>query len=165
MLLRVAKALLSRHPDVTFQWLMHPDFKPGGELAQLIPPERFELVKSYSAEELRGLYSESWAFFMPYDNVTASHSIVECMACGTPVFTTRVGGMESYGAQAMTLSENNDDFTMLAALERCLASRSIREELGSLARRHAVENFTWQKVVASHLKFYSEVYHCQTVDS
>ena len=96
MLLRVARILLDRHPDLNFCWVVNPDHKLTPALASLLPPERFQVLRNLSAEDLHRLYAESWLFCTPYDNVVASNAIVEAMASGTPIFTTRVGGMSSY---------------------------------------------------------------------
>jgi glycosyltransferase involved in cell wall biosynthesis len=157
MLLRVAREILQRHPDVTFQWLIHPDYTVRPELVRELPPERFELVHAYSDQQLRALYAESWAFCMPYDNVTASNAIVECMASGTPIFTTRTGGMASYGEDVMTLVENNDAAGMVEALSACLASGTLRADQARRGRRYAVEHFAWPQVLDQHERFYASL--------
>ena len=157
MMVRVAHTLLARHPDVTFRWLVNPDFVVPPDVAKTLPTERFEVVRNLSQEDLHLFYAESWCFFTPYNNVTASNAIVESMASGVPVFTTRVGGMASYGADAMTLTANDDDDAMVEALSRCLDSNALRAELGARARRYAEQNFSWPKVVAAHKEFYSRL--------
>lgn len=156
MLLRVARAVLQQHPDVIFQWLVHPEYTLPPEIARDLPPDRFELVHAYSDEQLRALYAESWAFCMPYDSVTASNAIVESMACGAPIITTRVGGMADYGADVLTLVGNNDDAAMIAALSASLASPARRAEQSARSRRHAVAEFAWPVVVDRHARFYAE---------
>jgi glycosyltransferase involved in cell wall biosynthesis len=156
MLVRLARVLLERHPDVTFRWLVNPDFKVPPAIAATLPTERFELVRNLSEAELHLLYAESWLFCTPYNNITASNAIVESMATGTPVFTTRVGGMSSYaGEGAITMVANNDDDAMLMAVTACLASTQVRDELSARARRHAEQYFNWPVVVAAHEAFYN----------
>jgi glycosyltransferase involved in cell wall biosynthesis len=157
MLLRVARTVLGRHPDVTFQWLVHPEYTLPADLAKDVPPERFEMVHAYSDEQLRALYAESWAFCMPYDNVTASNAIVECMASGTPIITTQVGGMASYGAEVLTMVENNDDAAMVEAVTSCLASAPRRDQQAARGRLYAAENFDWPRVVDRHERFYASL--------
>jgi glycosyltransferase involved in cell wall biosynthesis len=143
MLLRVAHVLLERHPELTFRWLVNPDFKLSPAIKAMLPGDRFEVMRNLSAHELHRLYVESWLFFTPYDNITASNAIVEAMASGTPVFTTRVGGMPSYaGDGAITMVDNNDDAAMVAEITRCLASKEIQAELSARARRHAEEHLS-----------------------
>ena len=155
MLVRVAAKLLQRRPDVKFRWLTNPEFELPPEIGNQIPLERFELVKNLNAEELRRFYQESWLLFMPYNNVTASNTIVEAATTGLPVFTTRVGGMASYlNNDVAVLTENNDDDAMLAAIEHALDTPQWRHELARRSREHAVAHFSWQRVTELHRAFY-----------
>ena len=158
MLLRVARILLDRRPDLNFCWVVNPDHKLTPALASLLPPERFQVLRNLSAEDLHRLYAESWLFCTPYDNVVASNAIVEAMASGTPIFTTRVGGMSSYdGTGVITMVENNDDAALVDAVTRCLASPELRAELATRGREHAVKHFSWPVVVAAHEAFYRRI--------
>lgn len=158
MLLRVSGRLLSLHPELSLRWLVNPDFQLDPALASALPRERFELVRHLSAAALHRLYAESWLFFTPYDNVTASNAIVEAMASGAPVFTTRVGGMASYaGDDAITMVANDDDEAMLAALAACLASPDLRASLARRGRLHAEACFNWPRVVAAHEAYYARL--------
>ncbi len=158
MMLRVAQALLDLHPDLIFRWVVNPDFKVSATLKAKLPPTRFEIIQNLTAAELHRLYAESWLFCTPYDNVVASNAIVESMASGTPIFTTRVGGMSSYaGDGIITMVENNDDEALVKAVTRCLASPELRSELSSRGRQHAETYFGWPAVVAEHGAFYTKI--------
>jgi glycosyltransferase involved in cell wall biosynthesis len=158
MFLRVSRSLLARYPDLTIRWLVNPDFQLSPDLAQALPSGRFELARHLSAAQLHQFYVESWLFFTPYDNVTASNAIVESMACGIPVFTTHVGGMASYaGADAITMLPNNDDNAMLAAVSRCLDSAEIRSLHAHRGRQHAEARFSWPRIVSAHEAYYGRL--------
>ena len=160
MLLRVAHILLERHPDITFRWLVNPNFKLSPSLSSKLPPARFEIIQNLSADQLHQFLAESWLFCIPYNNVAASNAIVEALACGTPVFTTSVGGMASYaGDGIITMVENNDDTAMVAAVTRCLASAELRNELSSRSRQYAVTQLSWPIVVEKHAAFYKNILH------
>lgn len=154
MLVRVSAALLASQRDVVIRWLVNPDFVMPPELEASLPPERFQVVRHLSSAELRQFYQESWLFFTPYGNVTASNAIVETMACGLPIFTTRVGGMESYVRDAGVLVPDNDDAAMLSAIRECLHSRARRDELSAGVRALAVQHLDWRVVVERHIAFY-----------
>jgi len=94
--------------------------------------------------------------FMPYDNVTASNSVCEALGCGLPLFTTRVGGMESYARGGVVLFENNDDDAACAAVLRCLAEPAWRDELSAQGRAAAVQHLDWNRVAAQVDEFYRE---------
>lgn len=158
MFLRVAGVILERHRDVSFRWVVNPDFTLSSTMLSQLPPQRFHLVRNLTPIDLRRLYAESWLFCMPYENVTASNAIVEAMATGTPVFTTRVGGMPSYaGEDAITMVPNNDDNAMVAAVGQCLKCTEVRALLSARARRHAQTHFSWPVVAAAHERFYCQL--------
>jgi glycosyltransferase involved in cell wall biosynthesis len=154
MLVRVSATLLATESDLVIRWLVNPDFVMPPELAASLPPERFQVVRHLSSAELRQFYQESWLFFTPYGNVTASNAIVETMACGIPIFSTRVGGMESYVRDAGVLVKDNDDEAMLAVIRGCLHSRSQRDALSAAVRALAVQHLAWPVVVERHIEFY-----------
>lgn len=158
MMLRVAQTLLDLHPDVVFRWVVNPDFKVSSALRAKLPRERFEILQNLPAPDLHRLYAESWLFCTPYDNVVASNAIVESMASGTPIFTTKVGGMSSYaGDGIITMVENNDDAALVKAATECLGSPGLRSELSIRGRRHAEKYFGWPTVIAEHGAYYANV--------
>jgi glycosyltransferase involved in cell wall biosynthesis len=158
MLIRVAESLLKQRADIRFRWLVNPDFVLPDEVVRRLPSDRFELVRGLSAEALRHFYRESWLFFTPYDNVTASNAIVEALACGVPVFTTNVGGMRGYCPNmGGVLVENNDELAMIAAINDCLDSPEKRARLAAEARKVAVVTLGWDQAVNAHLEFYKEI--------
>jgi glycosyltransferase involved in cell wall biosynthesis len=158
MIIRVASLLLRRRNDVRFEWLVNPDFVIPPEILQQLPPERFRVVRNLSAPQLRDFYQRSIIFFTPYANVTASNAIVEAMACGLPVVTTRVGGMSSYGGDsALLLVENDDDAAALDILERGIDDSIWRADWGARARNYAEGHFGWPRVVDAHGRFYTDL--------
>ncbi|MBC8040440.1 MAG: glycosyltransferase family 4 protein, partial [Opitutaceae bacterium] len=155
MFFRVVRRVLDERPDVEVELLLNPDVKLPPEFLPL--PPRTRLVGPYSVEELRAFLQSAWLMFMPYDNVTASNSVCEALACGLPLITTRVGGMESYALGGMVLVENNDDVAAHAAILRCLDDSAWRAELSARARAAAVAHLDWDHVAAQLDTFYAEI--------
>lgn len=158
MLIRVASRLLAERDDVEFQVVLNPDFQWPAEVASQVPRERFTILKHLSAEQLRDFYQSGWAACLPYNNVTASNSLCEAMACGIPVVTTDVGGMHSYGGrQAMILTRNDDDGAMVQELHGLLNSPDRRLEQGRRGREYAETHLAWSVVLRELEVFLREV--------
>ncbi|PTY02436.1 hypothetical protein DB347_23820 [Opitutaceae bacterium EW11] len=157
MLVRVAERMLQRHPRLTFRWVVNPGFELPRDLELALPKARFQLLRNLSPEDLRSLYRQSVAMFMPYNNVTASNAIVEALTTGTPIVTTDVGGMRSYAGAGVDLVENNSDDAAIACLERLLINRGHRERQSAAARSFAERTMNWDYVVHRHLIYYSNV--------
>jgi glycosyltransferase involved in cell wall biosynthesis len=158
MLTRVVSEVTRRRKDVLFRWLVNPGFQVPDYIASQLPTNGFEFVRGLSDAQLRDFYQKSWVFFTPYNNVTASNAIVESMACGCPIFTTRVAGMPGYceGSGAVMV-ENNDDGAMITQLERALDDQTHRDAMSRAARAHAERQFSWDRVAALHFQFYASL--------
>lgn len=154
MFFRVIRKLLATRNDVEVRMMLNPGVKLPPEVLPL--PDAVSLVGPFSAFELREFLQQAWLMFMPYDNVTASNSVCEALGCGLPLFTTRVGGMESYALGGMVLCENNDDDAALNALTRCLDDITWRAELSAQARAAAVKYLDWNVLAAQLDRFYAD---------
>ena len=53
--------------------------------------------QNVSDEKLRDFYQKSYLLLMPMESCSANNSLVEALACGLPVVTTAIGGIEDYG--------------------------------------------------------------------
>ena len=107
-------------------------------------------------DELVDLYRSAAVLVLPSVDVTCygkpirisellGLSVLEAMACGTPVIASRLGGLREVVRHGETgfLVEPGDVVGLRATLEQLLASPSLARELGDNARQLAVERFTW----------------------
>jgi len=148
MFMRVASRLIQERPDVEFRVLLNPGFKWPNEVAAMQPTKRFTVVQALSVDQLRDFYQVAHAACMPYNNVTASNSICESLACGVPVVTTRVGGMETYLEDgSLILVENNRDDDMLAQLHRLLDDPTWHQTCRQSARAFAEKALHWPVIL------------------
>jgi len=156
MFFRVIRRIREARPKVEVEMLLHPEFRFPPEMLPL--PAGVKTVGPFSAEGLRDFMRSAWLMFMPYDNVTASNSVCEALACGLPFFTSRVGGMDSYSQGGMVLFGNNEDDAAFDAVVRCLDDPSWRADLSMRAREAAVKHLDWDVIAAQLDSFYAEIF-------
>ena len=108
-------------------------------------------------DALLRLYQEADVMVMPMLDCTANDAMLECMACGTPVLTNRVGGVPEYvdaTCNFVTGGKKVDEWVgLLTELAR------NRQELAR--RRTAVrawaETFGWTVLASKYDAFYEQV--------
>jgi len=83
-------------------------------------------------------------------------SQIEGMACGTPAIVTDVGGLPETVIDQVTgfIVPPNDPITLGEKISWLAANPLRVEEMGTAARRHVVETFTWPLVVRRCLEIY-----------
>ncbi|MEC5387209.1 glycosyltransferase family 4 protein [Uliginosibacterium sp. H3] len=107
--------------------------------------------------ELIELYRRADALFLPLIHATANNSILEALACGTPVIATDVGGIKDYvddGAGWLLPPSDKE-----AAFECVLQLARNRDALTAKragARRKA-EEFSWETVSSTLLSAYERL--------
>ena len=103
-------------------------------------------------------------------------SVLEALACGTPVVATAVGGIPEqvkalnyksdssvgikyYEAQDATgiLVAPGDASSMRDAIQQLLANDQLRQQLGENAAKDAIARFSLDTQVANYLKWYDEI--------
>jgi glycosyltransferase involved in cell wall biosynthesis len=94
---------------------------------------------------------------MPLNASTANNVILEAIACGLPVVSSRLEGVRAYvPEEASILVENNDPKAFAEALLKLYRERNLREEMGRKARIRAVE-LSWDKISPRYEDFYRRV--------
>jgi glycosyltransferase involved in cell wall biosynthesis len=85
------------------------------------------------------------------DSESLSNVILEAMAAGVPVVAYQVGGnAELVNEERGVLVPAGDEEGFAAAVERLLASHSMRLQLGRNGRKFAQENFSLERVLARY---------------
>jgi glycosyltransferase involved in cell wall biosynthesis len=109
---------------------------------------------------LLALYRASELFVLPTRADAASLVAVEAMASGTPVLTTRVGGIPEWlgpsGEAAVAIKPDNYD-ALRHALDRLVADRQRLREMGKRARQRAESLFDGRANVKRELTFLREL--------
>jgi glycosyltransferase involved in cell wall biosynthesis len=90
---------------------------------------------------------------------TFPSTIMEAMACGTPVVATAVGGIAEQivdGKSGFLVPAQGSD-AMTRHIENLIADSSLRERVGTEARRFAECHFNLRRQVDCYLQWYSQL--------
>jgi glycosyltransferase involved in cell wall biosynthesis len=83
--------------------------------------------------------------------------ILEAMACGLPVISTRVGGIPDALGDAGILIKEKDSSQIAKEVIKLLDDPKRREILGDKSLKRVKENFSWEKIAPEFIKNYQEV--------
>jgi glycosyltransferase involved in cell wall biosynthesis len=106
---------------------------------------------------LVALYNRATLLLLPSLTEGFGLSVLEAMACGTPVIASAAGASAEVGADAVALIDDPMDVHAWSSMtEQLLASSSRRERMRAAGRRHA-GRFTWDGAAHAVLDLYDEV--------
>jgi glycosyltransferase involved in cell wall biosynthesis len=109
---------------------------------------RSELIDHY--------YNADVFVFPPIWNEAFGCTPVEAMAAGTPVVSTRSGGIIETVRDQETgfLVEKNDSHALAEAILKLIENDALRESMGRAARSRALQHFSWDTIVpAMHNRY------------
>lgn len=107
-------------------------------------------------EDLPSLYNAAEVFVYPSLYEGFGLPLLEAMACGTPVITTRGSSLAEVAGDACLLVEPLDESSIAGALQRILEDRALRQRL-SLAGLNRSRNFSFEKTARETLGVYERV--------
>lgn len=84
------------HRDIELDCLIPVHARDHPVLTRLATNSRVHWYSGLSPEQLRELYRQATLLFLPFIDAAANNGIVEALACGLPIVSTRVGGIPDY---------------------------------------------------------------------
>jgi len=99
-------------------------------------------------------------FALPsYANEGVPQALVQAMLCGLPCVTTLVGGIGELARHEVTalVVPPQDARALAAAIVRLAGDAVLRNDLGVAARKHCVENFSYERMLDRMEEIYGEV--------
>lgn len=113
--------------------------------------------KGISDADLVALYQRADLLLLPLKDATANNAILEGLACGLPVLSTRLESVRLYvpGDEAILL-QRNDPEALCEAINRLRRDPADRARRGALARARA-ETLAWPQLAARFDQLYTAV--------
>lgn len=108
-------------------------------------------------EDLPALYSGADCVLVPSLYEGFGFAVLEAMACGTPVICSQRGSLgEIAGDAALILEEPEDDFALVALIERILGENDLVQSLSICGHARAA-NFTWKQTALGTTEVYASL--------
>ena len=112
-------------------------------------------------KDLPLLYQLSELFLYPSLRESFGIPIIEAMACGTPVITSKTSSMPEVAGGAALLIDPKKPEDIALKINKTLANQAMREQLIKLGAERADE-FTWKNTAKGVLNIYKEVEQSQS---
>jgi glycosyltransferase involved in cell wall biosynthesis len=108
-------------------------------------------------ERLLALYQKADALLLPVHSSTANNALLEGIACGLPVISTRLASIAAYvpGGEAILVAGNDPDELADAVLHLKQETGAVRE-MGRQARLRA-EELSWRNLAPRYAEIYAGV--------
>jgi len=119
--------------------------------------DRVVLAGELSNEELPRVYSESAVFVLPSSNEGLPRTVLEALACETPVVTTALPQLEPVVDGAGFTVRPGATGELERAITRLLDDRTLRKEMGAVGRERVSEHYSWEDTVRRTTQLYYDV--------
>lgn len=126
--------------------------------------DRVTFTGFVSDAELVALYNTARMFVYPTIYEGFGLPVIEAMACGTPVVTTRVASIPEVGGDAVCyVADPHDDEALAAAMIRMHGDAAERDRLAAAGLARAA-TFSWDKAARATLAVLEEVVRERSYD-
>lgn len=145
-------------PGLRFVVAGRPGWKYDDVLRELQRPElqgRVD-VRGYVDEgALAALYRDATAFVYPSLYEGFGLPVIEAMACGTPVLTSRVSALPELAEGAALLVDPRDEAALAEAMHALATDAGLRTRLSAAGRARAAE-YSWEATADQTIAAYEE---------
>ncbi|MCL4354337.1 glycosyltransferase family 4 protein [Patescibacteria group bacterium] len=151
-LVMVGKALVSEDYDRNNPW--NNDLVRVQQEAEANP--KVLRIGFVPTEDLVGIYNLATVFVMPSLYEGFGLPILEAMASGCPVITTKEGSLPEVAGEAAFYVEAEDVDNIAEGIEKVFNDNNLRKEL-SIKGLERVKKFSWKKTAEETLEVYKKV--------
>jgi glycosyltransferase involved in cell wall biosynthesis len=155
---KVVEYVLSVRKDIRFVFIVPEFARWNSEFIHLGAYDEITWMCNLTDEQLRSMYQGARGLFLPMIDCVANNQILEAMACGLPIVSTRVGGILDYVREDFCfIHEVNDIEGMAESLLRLAGDADSAVKMGSIARKYAVAELSWQVAARRTLELYAKI--------
>jgi glycosyltransferase involved in cell wall biosynthesis len=160
-LVEAARHVLRKYPEVSFVLTGRGPIERElrAMIANMNIANNFRFVGYVDRASLIELYQNATVYVFPSYYEGLPTSVLEAMACGTPVVATAIDGIPEVvidGKNGFTVPVKNPR-AIAFAIVRLLEDEELRKRIGQTARQTIREHFTWNDVANRTLKCYSSL--------
>jgi len=123
----------------------------GKNLADII-----ELTGRINAEDMPQVYRQSDIFITASMQEGMSNAMLEAMASGLPIVSTRCEGVDELIADNGLVVENANAEEVAKAVRKIADDRQLYKQMAVAARKQA-QKFTWNKVASKYIELYHKI--------
>lgn len=118
------------------------------------------LLPGYVADELMApYYRNAKVFILSSRFEPFGMTVIEAMACGTPVVATSLGGIRhflTHNEDSMIVNPKNRE-ELSVAIDKILENESVSQKLIDKGLKTVYEKFTWDSIAQQHLDFFKNL--------
>ena len=118
--------------------------------------DRVSFMGRVPAERMPQLYRDNDIFVMSSDHEGMSNAMLEAMASGLPIITTRCEGVEELMVDNGIIVEHPDRKDIAAAIRTLCQDRQAYNSFSATSRKRAA-SFTWFSVTDRYIALYKKV--------
>lgn len=149
---KTVPTLAEKVKDLKVNVVIHPAYKD-----KILPHSCVNILTGVKDEQLRLLYQEASLLYLPMLDSTACNSLLEAMACGLPIITSKVGGNEIYLKDTSNvLCESGNVGKFIDETVALLQDESRLEAIGKTSRKKALE-LEWSNIAKDVQGFYKKL--------
>lgn len=158
-LIRAFKILSKKYP--TLELVIVGDGPLRSELEQLCLElnigSKIRFLGEIPNNELPKIYNESKVFVLPSLNEGLPRTVLEAMACETPVVTSALPQLEAIVEGAGFTFEPKSEDDLSECIELLLNNSSQREEMGIRGREKVMNHYSWKETVEQTIDCYQNI--------
>ncbi len=132
-------------PDIELDCLIPIHARHHPVLTRLAGNSRVHWHSGLASEQVRELYRQATLLFLPFTDAAANNGIVEALACGLPIVSTRVGGIPDYVSDDCgRLCAPGDAKGHACAVIDLINNKELLDRKKHACRRHAEKTLNWK---------------------